>query len=165
MKAIVKMFFFAVFLIIFAVSCAHNSVSVMEWWSRATLIDGAGNISEGKAIFHFSYRDGTIEIPHSKYGHLSGRFVTQTQSISNTRAGIGVASTGEEKIVVPTIASQKLQSGSSHGMAYLQTDGRVILKCNIAVDFKTRGLGDAQMVGSGICADESGEQSQLIFGR
>jgi hypothetical protein len=54
---------------------------------------------------------------------ISGRFVTQTQSLSNTGPGIGVVSSGKETIVVPTISTQKLLSGSSHGMAYFQTDG------------------------------------------
>ncbi len=156
---------FIVTIIALIIGCAHNSVSVMEWWSRATLIDASGNICEGRAVFHFSYRDGTIEIPNSKYGALSGRFTTQTPSASRSSAGFAVAASGRDTIVVPTLSAQTVQAGNSYGTAYLQAHGKVVLKCNIGVDFTSRGLGDAQMVGSGICADASGEQSQLMFGR
>jgi len=137
----------------------------MEWCSRATLIDASGNIYEGKAVFHFTYRDGTIEIPNSKYGDLSGRFVTQTPSSSSSSVGLGLAPFGGDNIVVPDLSRQTFQAGSSYGTAYLQAGGKVVLKCNICVDFKTQGWGDAQMVGSGLCADAAGEQSQLVFGR
>jgi hypothetical protein len=145
--------------------CASNQVSFSQWRSRATLVDSQGRVSEGKATFHFGYRDGTLEIPGTSYGDLTGRFATQTPSVSSAQVGVAAVSGQEGSIVVPALSSQNMQLGSSHGTAYLTAAGTVVLQCNIGVDFKTMGMGDAQMVGGGVCADREGKVSRLYFGR
>lgn len=144
--------------------CAANLVSLNQWRSRVTLIDSKSNIYEGNAIFHWTYRDGTIEILSSAYGKLEGRFSTQTPSVSSYTSEIAAAA-GRETIVVPSLSSQSIQLGNSIGTVYLANDGKVVLRCNIGVDFKTMGWGDAQMVGGGVCADSQGNVSHILFGR
>jgi hypothetical protein len=142
--------------------CAQNIVSLNEWWSRTTLIDPDGLIYEGKATFHWAYRDGTIEISNSRTGSLSGRFSTQNAVRPATAA---IAIVGGDNISVPTAAAISGSMGSNEGTAYLARDGVVVLRCRIGVDFRTQGMGDAQMVGGGACADSSGKIYQLFFGR
>jgi len=145
--------------------CASNSISLTQWWSRTTLLDPNGNIYEGKAIFHWTYHDGTIEIPNSEYGPLNGRFSTQTPSARSSGAGVAAAVSGADTIVVPAISSQSIELGNSKGTAYLAHDGKVVLQCNIGVDFKTQGMGDAQMIGGGVCADAERKVWKIMFGR
>jgi hypothetical protein len=38
------------------------------------------------------------------------------------------------------------------------------MKCNIGVDYQSKGMGVAQMIGGGICADKDGSLSQIYFG-
>jgi hypothetical protein len=133
--------------------------------SRTTLIDPDGNIYEGKAKFHWNIRDGTVEIPQSSYGSLRGRFGTRTPAVRASGAGMAAAMSGADTIVVPTLSSQSVELGNSAGSAYLAHDGKVLLRCNIGVDFKTSGWGDAKMVGGGVCADAESKTWQIMFGR
>lgn len=144
--------------------CATNLVSFNQWSSTVTLIDPDGGLSEGTAVFHWAYRDGNLEIPKTRYGSLSGKFATQTPSLTGSRAGVA-AIVGDSSFVVPTLSSMNIQSGSSQGTAFLAHDGKVVLQCNIGVDFKTMGMGDAQMIGNGICADREGKLWRIQFGR
>ncbi len=152
-------------IVLLAIGCAANSVSLTQWWSRVTLIDSDGNIYEGKAIFHWTYHDGTIEIPNSAYGALSGRFSTQTSAVRSSSTGFVAAPAGSDTIIVPSIGFQSIKLGSNEGTAYLAHEGKVIFRCRIGVDFKTQGMGDAQMVGGGVCVDTDGNAAQILFGR
>lgn len=148
--------------------CAQNHISGGlngDWAGKASLIGGDGNILKGSTIFNVSYKDGTFEFPVSPWGALEGKFSFQDQSVSATSAGVGAVFTGNQTIAVPTINSISLRRGSNSGKAYLATDGKVVLLCNITGGFVTTGNLDWEMIGTGICADSSGKTHTVMFER
>ena len=151
--------------ILFSSGCSSNLAGFSQWWNRTTLIDDQGRTFEGKVIFDWVSRDGTIEIPATAYGDLQGYFSTRTPDVNQPNFGLAGANPGGDAIAVPALGSQAIEAGKEEGTAYLAVDNKVVLKCNIGVDYQSRGMSDSQMIGGGICADKDGNLSQIYFGR
>jgi len=133
---------------VFLTGCASNNVSSNKWWSKTRLIDHEGNISEGRTVFRWGYRDGTIKMPGTRYGNLEGRLYIQTHSMQLYKSGTVVEN----------------RSDKTQGHAYLITKRKVALKCDIEAEFKTQRIDGVQMIGEGVCVDKDGNLLNIIFG-
>ena len=154
-----------IFSILFFSGCSSNLAGFGEWWNPTTLIDARGRAFEGKVKFDWVSRDGTIEIPATAYGDIKGYFSTRTPDVNEPNFGLAGASAGGDSITVPALGSQAIEVGKEEGTAYLAVDNTVVMKCNIGVDYQSKGMSDTQMIGGGICADKDGNLSQIYFGR
>ena len=153
-----------IFSILFFSACS-NLVGFSQWWNRTTLIDGRGRAFDGKVVFDWVSRDGTIEIPATSYGDIKGRFFTQKTDAMTSNIDMAGTSSDDDSIAVPALSSQPIEAGNEEGIAYLAVDNKVVLKCNIGVDYESSGMGNTNMIGGGICADRDGNLSQIYFGR
>lgn len=151
--------------------CATNLIEGKPYtfYNTATLIDADGRMHEGRIITNAQTQDGTIEIPQTKYGPLSGKFSVQTPSVTSQRSGIGVIQSSDQTILVPSMSAQTITSGNSSGQAYLAAGDQVVLRCNLSVSqrgtFYLIGTTPVYMIGSGVCTDADGKISNLQFTR
>ena len=151
--------------ILFFSGCTSNLAGFGQWWNRAVLVDARGIAFEGKVIFDWVTRDGTIEIPATAYGDIKGRFSTRAPDAQEPNPGTAGDSPGDESIVVPALRTQPIEVGKEKGTAYLAVDNTVVMKCNIGVDYQSKGMSDTLMIGGGICADKDGKLSRIYFGQ
>ena len=153
-----------IFSILFFSGCS-NLVGFSQWWNPTTLIDARGRAFDGKVVFDYVSRDGTIEIPATSYGDIKGRFFTQETDAMPSNIDMAGTSSDDDSITVPALSSQSIEAGNEEGIAYLAVDKKVVLKCNIGVDYESSGMGDTYMIGGGVCADRDGNLSQIYFRR
>ena len=147
--------------------CAANHVSGGlngDWKGKATLLAGS-HISKGDTLFNVSYKDGSLSFPDSPWGPLTGKFTLQNQSVTATSSGIGAVFSNNQTIAVPQVSSTTIKRGDSTGRAYLESNGQVVLLCNISNSFVTTGWMDWEMIGSGVCADGANNLVTILFER
>jgi len=146
--------------------CAANNISGLSTWAgRATLIGGDGMAVPGKTLFNVSYGDGEIVFDSTPLGALSGKFITQTDRITSSSFGVASAFSSNAAITVPAISATNTTRGSRAGKAYFSTNGKIFMLCNIEVSFVTTGMMDYEMLGSGVCADQSDKNYSIMFER
>ena len=130
------------------------------WTNKAILVDEQGQYYPGKVTFDWVYKNGTISLPISPYGPLSGTFYVIQEGSSVQGSAVGVNQKGNVAVGSVRVGQQKFV-----GKAYFGTEKKRLIKCDIVVDFRTKGMGDARMVGCGTCIGENNDTFEIIFGQ
>lgn len=145
-------------------ACAPNLVKMGTFYNKATLITADGSMYAGKIFLNDATRDGEIEFPSSPYGELKGNWSSQSQSYDASSTGIGAATDGRNTVIVPAAGNKNVKSNNGVGRAYLASNNKIVLKCNLSLDFnRDKMQGGFYAIGNGVCIDNNNKQSEIQF--
>lgn len=146
------------------VGCAGNAISLLEYRGSVTLIDSGGTFFSGKTQFHLGRQNGTLSIPKTSYGDLTGQFIVNPKVITRSGSGVGMAmASSGTTLIAPSFSSETVSFPGNNSTVYLKRDNKLVIECVAEVSMRTPGYPVAYMTGNGVCLDGEGRKLRIIF--